>query len=257
VWRKSFLFSAASLFLIGATPVRADNPVFQNGPAQATLLELFTSEGCSSCPSAEEWFSALAASKALWKSVVPVAFHVDYWDDGGWKDPLSSQAYSNLQRGYARRWGSGSVYTPMFVKNGKEYKEWFVQPGPPKPARKKTGTLKVWHEPDGRWKVEYEPLSPPADTELYEAHIALLGFGVRSVVTAGENSGRALTHDFAVLGVRQNRMTLRKKDYTLETYLTTEKSSDALTERQAVAVWVTGPGGERVQAAGGFLPEEI
>ena len=70
--------------------------------------------------------SGLQKSRDLWKKVVPVAFHVDYWNHLGWKDALSSQAFSNLQRAHARRWGSSSVYTPMFVKNGREYREWFV-----------------------------------------------------------------------------------------------------------------------------------
>src|SRR5512147_1267933 len=56
------------------------------GPARASLLELYTSEGCANCPPAESWLSHLAQSGQLWTDVVPVAFHVDYWDHLGWRD---------------------------------------------------------------------------------------------------------------------------------------------------------------------------
>jgi hypothetical protein len=70
----------------------------QSGPARAHLLELYTSEGCSSCPPAEQWFSTLKQSPRLWKEIVPVAFHVNYWDQLGWKDKLASPANTARQR---------------------------------------------------------------------------------------------------------------------------------------------------------------
>jgi hypothetical protein len=70
----------------------------QSGPARAHLLELYTSEGCSSCPPAEQWFSTLKQSPRLWKQIVPVAFHVNYWDQLGWKDKLASPANTARQR---------------------------------------------------------------------------------------------------------------------------------------------------------------
>ena len=60
--------------------------VFKSAPTQTALLELFTSEGCSSCPPAERWLTSLKESARLWKEFVPVAFHVDYWDHLGWRD---------------------------------------------------------------------------------------------------------------------------------------------------------------------------
>src|SRR5512140_2722359 len=98
--------------------------VLQSGPAQTTLLELFTSEGCNSCPPAERWLTSLKASPGLWKEFVPVAFHVDYWDRTGWRDPWSSQAFSDRQRAYAASWNNKSVYTPGFVLDGTECRDW-------------------------------------------------------------------------------------------------------------------------------------
>jgi hypothetical protein len=96
-------------------PLHAGEPIFQSDKTQTALVELYTSEGCSSCPPAEEWFSTLSANPGLWKQFVPVAFHVDYWDDLGWKDSFATPAYTQRQRDYAAAWGSSSVYTPGFV----------------------------------------------------------------------------------------------------------------------------------------------
>src|SRR4051812_33062365 len=87
---------------------------FQSGPEQTTLLELYTSEGCSSCPPAEKWLSHLKESPGLWKDFVPVAFHVDYWDRLGWRDLLADRGFSDRQLAYAESWHSENVYTPAF-----------------------------------------------------------------------------------------------------------------------------------------------
>jgi len=96
------------------------------------LLELFTSEGCSSCPPAETWLSGLRSAPGLWKEFVPASFHVDYWDYLGWRDPWASKIFSYRQRDYAQSWHSDSIYTPGFVLNGREWRSWSrEQNGPP------------------------------------------------------------------------------------------------------------------------------
>ena len=74
---------------------------FESNNEQVSLIELYTSEGCSSCPPAERWLSKLADDESLWSHFVPLAFHVDYWDYIGWKDPYASKEYSQRQRRYA------------------------------------------------------------------------------------------------------------------------------------------------------------
>src|SRR5262252_2023521 len=98
---------------------------FQSGTNRTALIELYTSEGCSSCPPAEEWLSKLKAHPRLWIDLVPAAFHVDYWDYLGWRDPFGAAAYSDRQRTYAAEWKSRSIYTPGFVLDGKEFRGWF------------------------------------------------------------------------------------------------------------------------------------
>ncbi|MGZ3691649.1 MAG: DUF1223 domain-containing protein, partial [Pseudobdellovibrio sp.] len=87
-------------------------------PQKPKLIELFSSEGCSSCPPAEESLAELVHHPLLWKSFVPVNFHVDYWNRLGWTDPYSKKLFTERQHDYARFWNTGTVYTPAFVVDG-------------------------------------------------------------------------------------------------------------------------------------------
>jgi hypothetical protein len=74
---------------------------FESGETPTILLELFSSEGCSSCPPAEQWVSGLKNTPGLWRDIVPVVFHVDYWDGLGWPDRFASQQFTLRQRQYS------------------------------------------------------------------------------------------------------------------------------------------------------------
>src|SRR5436309_16121405 len=108
----------------------AADRTFESGPEQVRVLELFTSEGCSSCPPAEAWLSKLKAEPGLWKEFVPLAFHVDYWDRLGWRDPFAAKEWTARQYRYSDRWGGDRVYTPGFVLDGKELRNRIVPPEP-------------------------------------------------------------------------------------------------------------------------------
>ncbi len=101
-WLPLFCLLASSA--LGAAPLQFTSP-----ETRVTLLELYTSEGCSSCPPADRWLSGLRDDPRLWREVVPVAFHVDYWDAIGWPDRFASAAHSERQRTYARSGHVGSV----------------------------------------------------------------------------------------------------------------------------------------------------
>src|SRR6266567_7895599 len=122
-----FGFSVALLLInviaMPASPMPATT--FESGEARTMLVELFTSEGCSSCPPADAWINQLKESPDLWKKIVPVVFHVDYWDNLGWRDRFAKPEFTSRQRRYAAAWGGDSVYTPGFVINGKEWRGWF------------------------------------------------------------------------------------------------------------------------------------
>ena len=97
----------------------AENLSYESSAKRTELLELYTSEGCSSCPPADRWLSKLLQDQALWTAFIPVAFHVDYWDYIGWKDRFARSTYSQRQRRYAREQSLRTVYTPGFILNGK------------------------------------------------------------------------------------------------------------------------------------------
>ena len=169
---------------------------FESGETQGTLIELFTSEGCSSCPPAEKWLSALKSSSDLWKKAVPVAFHVDYWDHLGWRDRFAKPEFTSRQHRYAAAWGGDSVYTPSFVVNGKEWRDWFGGNAMPITSTK-VGVLRVSVGDDGKVSATFAPDAMQA--RPLALNVALLGNDLESDVKRGENSGRKLRHDFVVL----------------------------------------------------------
>ncbi len=103
------------------------------------LIELFTSQGCSSCPPAEAWLSKLKNEPRLWKDFVPLAFHVDYWDRLGWRDPFASKEWTARQYQYSENWKSESVYTPGFVLDGREWMDRSI----PAAATEKPGVVEI------------------------------------------------------------------------------------------------------------------
>jgi hypothetical protein len=135
--RQTLAFAIMAMWLAAAGYIFAtDSVTFDSGETQTSLIELFTSEGCSSCPPAEKWISNLKSNPDLWKKIVPVAFHVDYWDHLGWRDRFSKQEFTERQRRYAATWGGDSIYTPGYVLNGREWRGWFGGPAWPQDRKK-------------------------------------------------------------------------------------------------------------------------
>lgn len=150
---------------------------------KVALLELFTSEGCSSCPRAEAWLGTLRNESGLWSEFVPVAFHVDYWDHLGWRDRFSSAEFTRRQRGYAASWNSGTIYTPGFVLDGEE---WIRAGGLPSPSREKPGKLRLSVE-NGSLEVSF--FSGVKRNEPLVVEVAPLAHGATTIVRRGENAG--------------------------------------------------------------------
>lgn len=240
-----FLLFIASLQTNAATALSATDPThtFSSGETQVDLLELYTSEGCSSCPPAEAWFSKLLENPDLWRGIVPVVFHVDYWNDLGWKDPYSSPENSQRQRRYQSEGGVHSVYTPGFVINGNEWRGWFsgqALPDSAEPAGVLTAELA-----NDQMRVTYR--SEQHTDEALELHVALLGFDLTTNVARGENRGKDLTHQFVVL----NQVTSLSHD---NTWSLSVPENPVAANRLALAVWITRPNTQRpLQATGGWL----
>ncbi len=221
-----------------ATVALAGEPVrLMGGPARVALIELYTSEGCSSCPPADRWLSALCDAPGLWHDFVPLALHVDYWNRLGWPDRFSTRDYTARQRALAAAWGRDEVYTPCLVRDGREWRGARDVPN----AGPKVGVLTASF--DGALvRAAFVGAEAKGDLEL---HAAILGANVASRVTAGENAGETLRHDFVVLTLAHG---------ALSAPLAIRVPPIAGVPRHALAVWVTRRG-ELVplQAAGAWL----
>jgi hypothetical protein len=232
--------------LLSATPLMAAPVTFESEETPAALIELFTSEGCSSCPPADSWLSRLKASPDLWKRVVPVSFHVDYWNGLGWPDRFASAANTARQRHYAAAWGTDSVYTPGFVLNGREWRGWFEHDSPAEPLSAKVGKLAVTLR-DSRADISFARIGGPIPQFV---ELALLGSNLESNVTRGENSGRKLHHDFTVLHFATASLRGDSGRFTATVALPA-KDLDA---SAAIAVWITpAEAAPPIQATGGWL----
>lgn len=230
--------------LLTTVQVRAEILTFSSGDRQVQLLELYTSQGCSSCPPADDWLNALENHPDLWRRIVPVAFHVDYWDYLGWRDIYAASEYSGRQRRYRTEGGIRAVYTPGFIVNGQEWKGWFARlplpqassPAPALVANLDGMKLAVQFVRDGRERV---------------LHAAILGFDIQTPVKAGENAGENLEHDFVVLAHDQHL----SSNGQWNTDLPVARVRDA--KRFALALWVSETGSQKpLQATGGWLPKE-
>jgi len=244
---RPFLFLATALALSATEPLR-----FASGPGHVALLELYTSEGCSSCPPAERWLGALRDDPGLWRDFVPVAFHVDYWNRLGWPDRFSTRAFTQRQYALAAAWGGGSVYTPCFVRDGAEWhpSEEAVPRDAPA-ANEHAGTLTLVLG-DGMARAEFLP-APARVQERFELHIALLGGSLVSKVTAGENAGATLQQEFVALALATHLLVAEGSSHRTEFSLPPPTVTDA--GRRALAAWVTRQGAlAPIQATGGWLP---
>ena len=234
--------SAQGLSALPASPTPA--ATFESGETETTLIELFTSEGCSSCPPAEAWLSKLKNNTDLWKRIVPVAFHVDYWNRLGWPDRFSRSEFTDRQRRYATAWRIDSVYTPNFVVNGREWQGWFNN-GLLSARSEKIGKLRVTLTNNIDVAATFE--SPrPGPLEL---EVALLGANLQSDVKRGENSGRKLRHDFVVLQFVRMDMVDAEDRWTGSVSLPKSSGDD---KPSALAAWIT-ENGIPIQATGGWL----
>ena len=234
------------LYLLTPFPLIAATLHFESGPQQKTLVELFTSEGCSSCPPAEEYLNKFKQSNDLWKKIIPVAFHVNYWDYLGWQDRYAHQAFGQRQSQYARLKRVSTVYTPAFIVNGEGWR----------PGLFSRDIHGASHEP-GKLVVDIQGDQLKADFHSAKSvkksltlNVAILGMGLSDFIERGENQGRTARHEFVVVGFDSLgsdnanwKMTLPKKHYQN-------------IKEQAIAIWVsTNDNPTPIQAVGGNLPQ--
>ena len=231
-------------------PLCAADTVIKSPAVKGKLIELYSSEGCSSCPPAESWVSKLKNTRGLWTEFFPVVFHVDYWDGLGWPDRFAQSAFTERQRNYASRFGQDSVYTPEFVVDGREWKGWFHSDQLPAAAKSSGGDLIVTvDEAAKKGAVTFTPESGRA-SQPYNLYVALLGVDLVTDVKRGENGGRILKHDFVVLDLRSTPLVSGPGNRLQSGELRFGSLND---KASASVAWVTDANGTIVQIAGGWL----
>lgn len=157
------------------------------------VVELFTSQGCSSCPPAEALMPKLAARD----DVIPLALHVDYWDYIGWKDEFADPAYSRRQKAYAHAGGRHMVYTPQMIVNGVEdvvgaHAMELAELIAAHAARPSPVSLTLERD-DGVLRIHADPVAGAAGGP-YDIHLVRYTPRRESHITRGENAGRDLVH---------------------------------------------------------------
>jgi len=171
-------------------------------PTPFAVVELFTSEGCSSCPPADKLLGQMVDdSRSKGERLYPLAFHVDYWNSGGWKDRFSDPAYTRRQAEYIHGLGLGDAYTPQMIVNGQVE---FVGSDAPRARRsiaealKKPASVSIVLEAgpasDGRLPVDFSILG----SSQGHLNVALVERDLITQVRGGENLGRLLKHENVV-----------------------------------------------------------
>ncbi|WP_051718604.1 DUF1223 domain-containing protein [Hymenobacter sp. IS2118] len=206
-------FAWASLLLLAAAAAavpmssRPGYPPPQSGaatPPVPVVVELFTSEGCSSCPAADAALREMEAAQSVpGVEIIALGQHVDYWNRLGWKDAFSSAQFTERQRWYAQGFGTGS-YTPQAVVNGRYElvgsQRAALLAAATKAARAPRATVALARAANGALTVQVHSL--PTGTPTSTVQLALTETGLSSQVGAGENSGRLLRHSAVVRSLR-------------------------------------------------------
>ena len=198
----SFLRAATTLVIVGS---QLATPAFAAGQCTATsgatvpvVVELYTSEGCDSCPPADRWLSKTISERSKDANFIPLAFHVDYWDYIGWKDVYAQPVFAQRQSALASSGGASGVYTPQIFVNGRDDRSWTggaarLGTGGKAQATVKFNAASQWRD-DGV-NISGKLAEPSAGVRL---RYAVTENGLVSAVKAGENKGVTLRHDAVV-----------------------------------------------------------
>jgi hypothetical protein len=257
---------ALSLLGPAGLPVLAETTV---APARGpVVLELFTSQGCSSCPPADLVVSRLGLDDETRSRVIPLAFHVDYWNEIGWTDPFSSNAWSLRQAAYCRALKvNGGPYTPQLVidgqaeMNGGQGRRVLSQIGSaqdqPSLARVSLEARAADEGGPGLLVVVAAEVEPGLDARKLELRVAVYENGLVTPVSQGENSGRTLRNDFVVRRL-QTALTLDpRKERSGKREMKVKLDRDWSRENVGLAAFLQDPSSMRIYAAASLGPAAL
>jgi len=184
--------AVAAVAAFAQTPsLAADTCSVRSAATVPPVVELYTSEGCNSCPPADRWLSRLKADP----NVVALAFHVDYWDRLGWKDRFASAAFTSRQAAQQSTNGARFSYTPQVVVDGRDRTDWSRATVSTSGRPAAAVDVAVAREGD-RFVATVTPAA--GAPQRLAAYWAVTEQGHVTAVKAGENEGVTLRHDFVV-----------------------------------------------------------
>ena len=209
------LAAIAALAAVASLAAAADTPSAAckaaSGPQTTPLVELYTSEGCDSCPPADRWLSAQFPTAVSSSGPIALAFHVDYWDRLGWVDRFASPQWTERQYAAVRAHKDGFAYTPQLMLQGHDFGAWrrgnaraALDDASRRPAR---ANLQLAATLDGN-SIRASVTGHVADAGLAKSSSILIAYvdsGLVSDVKAGENRGVRLTHDHVVRALAKGR----------------------------------------------------
>ena len=233
-----------TVVLLVANVSWASNWSVESSSEQTYMLELFTSQGCSSCPPADAWLSRLKQDPELFNRIVPVAYHVTYWDYLGWKDVFGQTSHDARHRSKAAVVGAG-VYTPGVFLQGKEWRSWRRHTkGPQGSTGRDVGVLRAL----GTENVVKVTFTPGHDRTFNRTrvHMTYLRSG-QTKILSGENRGRDLHYDF-IAGEVHTKPLAWRNNVGSATF-----AFAASVNAEAVAVWVEDDDNTYIQSTGGFI----
>jgi hypothetical protein len=188
--RRAIASAIASLVV--ATGAAAQTCEVRSGPRPPAVVELYTSEGCSSCPPADRWLSTLKTQDG----VLALSFHVNYWNHLGWRDPFATTETTARQYRLKEALGGKYVYTPQVVLNGRDHRDW------PGQAARQLASLPAATAPALRLSRQGSQVTAQVAAStaspMLAGYWAVLQDGLVSKVTRGENAGENLRHDHVV-----------------------------------------------------------
>ncbi len=204
---KATHWGAALAAMCIAVPAGAQECRAESGPRRAALVELYTSEGCSSCPPADRQLSRLgSAGSGLTpgRDVVPLALHVDFWDAIGWKDPFAHAQFTARQRALVAANGGRALYTPHFFLNGREVRDRSRIEAAVRAQniRDAAASIRIQAKATKEARLhivlQVEGVRPARAGAPLALHVAVTESGLQSRIDAGENRGAVLAHDHVV-----------------------------------------------------------
>jgi len=187
---RSLIAAACAVLSAGALAAPGEVCTAKSPATLTPVVEVYTSEGCSSCPPADKWLSTLKDDVAKGR-IVAQGFHVGYWDDLGWVDRFASPAYTDRQRKIAAWNRISSIYTPQVVRNGEDWRDERVLLAPV-PAK---ASIELRRTADNAFAAD---VAPGEGVGAWAAYWTVTESGHSSKVKAGENAGEFLKHDFVV-----------------------------------------------------------